>query len=171
MTLFFRQFISCRITAWKHNPVTPLHQLEKKKIQKKMERFWTSHSHYSRDGDGMGEEERSIIYFPSLARTKRPPSPLDIRKSLSRYVVRSQELVLSPGMGILRGGWPEMTRDMFSTRPCSGPRDCCRGCRLSFWPKMSTFSGSSTLDFISGAWIEPSLNATCLHLEMSARVF
>lgn len=144
-----------------------------------MERFWIRRSHYSQ-GTGMTWGKKKGVWLlsywsrsglPSLARTKRPPSPLDIRKSLSRYVVRSQELVLSPGMGILRGGWPEMTRDMFSTRPWSGPRDCCRGCRLSFWPKMSTFSGSSTLDFISGAWIEPSLNATCLHLEMSARVF
>lgn len=122
------------------------------------ERLWWLLSYWSRRG------------LPSLARMKRPPSPLDIRKSWSRYVVRSQELVLSPGMGIFRGGWPEMTRDMFSTRPCSGPRDCCRGCRLSFWPKMSTFSGSSTLDFISGGCTEPSLKVTCSHLKMLTRV-
>lgn len=108
--------------------------------------------------------------LPSLARTNKPPSPLDIRKSLSRYVVISQELVLSPGMGILRGDWPEMTRDMFATTFSRGPRDCSRGPRLSCWPKMFMFSGRSILDFISGGCSDPSLNVTCFHLEMLARV-
>ena len=115
-------------------------------------------------------EEKTLIpsywskrELPSLARMKRPPFPLEIRRSSSRYVIISQELVLSLGIGIFSGGWPEMACDMPSTTSCRGLRDCCTGERLRFWPKMLTFSGSSILDFISGGCIAASLNITCLH--------
>lgn len=55
-----------------------------------------------------------------------------------------------------------MTRDIFATTFSRGPRDCCRGPRLRFWPKMFMFSGRSILDFISGGCSDPSLNVTCI---------
>lgn len=98
--------------------------------------------------------------LPSLASTKRPPSPLEIRRSLSRYVIRSQEFVRSPGMRILRGGWPEIPRAIPATASWRGLRDCWTGDKLIVWPKISIFSGRLTLDLISGGWKEPSLNVT-----------
>lgn len=103
--------------------------------------------------------------LPSLTSTKRPPSPLEIRKSSSRYVVRSQDLVRSPGIGSFRGGWPEIALDMLDTTSCSGERDCCKGDKLIFCPKMLTLSGRSILGFISGGSKVPSLNCTYTYLE------
>ena len=98
--------------------------------------------------------------LPSLARTKRPPSPLEIWRSSSRQVMRSQVLARLPGMGTLSGGWPEMVLPIFAAASCRGPRDCWMGDRLIFCPKRSTFSGSSTLEFICGGCSTPSLNST-----------
>jgi len=95
----------------------------------------------------------------SLTRTKSPPSPLEIRRSLSRYVVISQDFVLSPGIGTLRGGRPEIVRAIPATAFSRGPRDCCRGDKLMFWPKISMFSGRSIFDLISGGLNVPSLNS------------
>lgn len=103
----------------------------------------------------------SIRGLPSLASTKRPPSPLEIRRSLSRYVVRSHDFVRSPGMGTFKGGWPEIARTTPTTASCRGLRDCCRGDKLILCPNISTFSGRSMLDLITGGWSVPSLNSTC----------
>lgn len=102
--------------------------------------------------------------LPSLASTKRPPSPLEMRRSLSRYVIRSQDLVRSPGMGILRGGWPEIARAIPAKASCRGLRDCWTGDKLIFWPKRFTFSGRLTLDLISGGCKVPSLNSTWIFI-------
>ena len=98
--------------------------------------------------------------LPSLARTKSPPSPLEIWRSSSRQVIRSQELAWLPGMGTLSGGWPEMVLPIFAAASCRGLRDCWTGDKLIFCPNSSTFSGRSMLEFISGGCSVPSLNST-----------
>lgn len=108
--------------------------------------------------------------LPSFARTNKPPSPLEILKSSSRYVVKSQDAVLSPGIGTLRGGWPEILRAMLATAPCRGFSDCWIGDRLIFCPKISISSGRFTVDDISGGWKVPSLNFTCIIYSISISI-
>lgn len=99
----------------------------------------------------------------SLTRTKSPPSPLEIRRSLSRYVVISQDFVHSPGIGNLTVGRPKIVWVIPAAAFSREPRDCCKGNKLMFWPKISMFPGRS-FDIISGGLSVnvPSLNPTCI---------
>ncbi|KAJ8448418.1 hypothetical protein Cgig2_022046 [Carnegiea gigantea] len=63
--------------------------------------------------------------LPSFTSTKRPPSPLEIRR-------------------------PYKAREIPAAASCTGFRSCCTGERVTFCPKTSTLSGRSKRDLISG---------------------
>lgn len=101
--------------------------------------------------------------LPSLTSTKRPPSPLEIRKSSSTYVNSNQDVPpRSPGNGILRGGRPYNEREILAAASCTGFRSCCTGERVMFCPNTSTLCGRSNWDLISGGLKLASVNWTCI---------
>lgn len=82
--------------------------------------------------------------LPSLIRTNTlPPSPLEIRISSSRYVVKSHDSAFLAGMLNLIGGWLEMVFATEEAVSCTEVNKPLKGDRSMFCPKSSTFSGNT----------------------------
>lgn len=110
----------------------------------------------------------------SLTDTKTMPlSPLEIRRSSSRYVITSHAWELSARKGNLRGGCPDITLVMEYTavwRDWKGPWNAAKS---NFWPRKSMFSGISRDSINWGASMTPSSSFICkrLGLQISKDAF
>lgn len=100
--------------------------------------------------------------LPSLTSTNMlPPSPLEIRRSSSRYVVSSHDSELRSGMENFNGGWLEIVLAKDEAVSCTEVSRPLNGERSIFCPRNSTFSGSSIESVSCGVPITPSSNLIC----------
>ena len=82
--------------------------------------------------------------LPSFIRTNTlPASPLEIRISSSRYVVKSQDSAFLAGMLNLMGGWLEMVFATEEAVSCTEVNKPLKGDRSTLCPNSSTFSGNT----------------------------
>lgn len=97
--------------------------------------------------------------LPSLTSTKiLPASPLEIRRSSSRYVVSSHDSALLFEIENFNGGWLEMvlaTEEAVSWTEVIKP---LKGVKSIFCPRNSTFSGKTMESVSCGVPIMPSSN-------------
>lgn len=102
---------------------------------------------------GVNRELPSFISTNTL-----PASPLEIRSSPSRYVVNNHDCALLLGIGILSGGRLEM---VFTTDEAVSWTEVIKplnGVRSIFWPRNSTFSGTTIESVSWGVPMMPSSN-------------
>lgn len=97
--------------------------------------------------------------LPSLMSTNiLPASPLEIRRSSSRYVVSNHDSAFLFGIENFNGGWLEMVFATDEAVSCTEEIMPLKGVRSIFCPRNSTFSGNSIESVSFGVPIMPSSN-------------